>query len=277
MGLRGFANVLAQALAKKQLSLEAARELITGQSWVANFGKQTGPVLAHCRDNGIPQELGVLAGNVHRVFHELHPEFRRLGRWLEFVCTQVSSSPDPARAIERAYLRPDAPDRTKLNLHYEPDLEGRSIRVQVGHWAPTLVWRDIAPRETPFGFRLTSQAGRNKGFRALTPNIVVENCTQSVARNAMCSLMLTLEDSYPYQMCVHDELKLLVPRDEASIRAAKDALLLHGGPGNSLGYGNAFMLDPTEVTVSESWYDGGVKWDAFWSSPLTPEVLKGLP
>lgn len=277
MGMRGFANVLSQALGKGQLKLEALKELIVGQSWTASFGKQTGPLMAHCREIGAPPEIGIVAGNVHKLFHSLHPEFRRLATWLEYVCTQVSSSPNPERAIERAYLLPTAPDRRKLNLIYEPALEGRSIRVQVGEWGPTLVWRDIAPRNTLFGFRLTSQAGRSKGFRSLSPNILAENITQACARNAMCQLMLAIEDQYPYQLCVHDEIKLLVSRDEASIRAARDALIAVGGPGNSLGYGNAFMLDPNEVTVSASWYDGGVDWPSFWANPLTPEVLKGLP
>lgn len=277
MGMRGFSNVLAQALSKGLVKLEDLRGLIAGQSWTASFGQQTGPLMAHVRSIGAPEEIGVVAGNVHKLFHALHPEFRRFATWLELVCTKVSASPNPEAAIEWAYTLPSAPDRAKINLHYEPALEGRSIRVQVGHWGPTMIWRDIAPRSTPYGFRLTSQAGRSKGFRALSPNILVQNVVQSCARNAMTRLMLELEADCPYQLCVHDELKLLVPRDEASIRKAKADLMRLAGPGNALGYGNAFLLDPNEVTVSNSWYDGGVDWPAFWASPLTPEVLKGLP
>jgi hypothetical protein len=102
----------------------------------------------------------------------------------------------------------------------------------------------------------------SKGYRPLTKNVIIENVTQSAARNALCAGQLQLRDEgYHYQLSVHDEVLLVVPRRAEDVRRAREALLRVFGPGNSLGYEWAVVIDPSEINVSQSLYEEETDWN----------------
>lgn len=203
-----------------------------------------------------PWEVGAVAYHTRNKFHEIHPEFARLAKWLMRTVELVSSALDPAAEIARQYTLPGAPDPSRLWLEMDNGLAGKSLRALCGGWSRTVAWRDIGLGETPFGFVLSTVQAGTKPRRKITPNIVIENVVQSCARNAACAAKLELRDrGWPYILSVHDELLLVVPRERTAVLKAHQDLVEVLGPSNQLGYGWAAVVNPDEINCSVSLYE----------------------
>lgn len=213
---------------------------------------------------GAPWQIMAVANNTRERFHSVHPEFRRLAQWMDYSLSMLMRSLDPARTIEEMYALPNAPDRARFDLQWAPDLFGpgtKSARIRCGVWdMPTVTWRDLAMRETTYGGYCLHCMHAAKGMRPLSPNLMLENPTQSAARNGLVKGQLQLKRmGYDYQYSVHDEVLLMIDRTREAVLAARDALLQVYGPGNSLGYGWAIVIDPSEITVTESLHEEPVR------------------
>jgi len=208
---------------------------------------------------GVPDALVTAAFHSHRVFHAIHPEFGNFARWLERAIKSIVAAPESVRervVEEKIWGMRFAPDRDWFDMHLDPGLEGVSLAVTVGPWGRTVVWRDLAVRETPFGWGMTAVQAGNKGYRSLTKNLLIENPTQSLGRNAVAAAKLALEKrGYDYVGDVHDELFLVVDRTREAVLKARQDLIEVGGPGNSLGFKWSFLLDANEFSCTESWYE----------------------
>ncbi len=205
-----------------------------------------------------PWQVALMAYESHTRFHALHPEYGRLARWLVTAVDKLAVTRDPLRALDLLYRLPTAPNRDKLELLVDDTIQGRSVRVRAGNWAaPTVVWRDLAVRQTKYGVGMSSMLAGNKGWRRLSPQVLIENVTQTCARNALVAGQLELETmGYPYQVSIHDEEKLVVHRNAGSILQARKDMLSVFGPGNKLGYDWAVLVNPDEMTVSQTlWED----------------------
>ncbi len=256
MGLQRWINELLLAMAdtRNGLTLEMLTAVCEQNRWyperITRYAKSAQTKLR------APWQVVIIAQETHRIFHEIHPEFSRLAHWLERATHELAQSAFPQRTIDRLYTLPVAPSRQKLDLSVDDSIQGRSVRVRLGHWpTPTILWRDLGTRDTPFGPHLTCALGGNKGWRALTKNILIENVTQSAARCALAEGMLQLKDEYPYQLSVHDEELLVVPRNREAVEKAKSALVRVLGPGNALGYEWAIAIKPSDVSISRTMYE----------------------
>ena len=204
-----------------------------------------------------PLALAIVAHYTREMFHELHPEYMRFARWLETATNRLASAINIEATIDSLYATPNAPDRRKVQLVVDEELQGRSVRVICGGWdVPTVTWRDVATRSTPFGMGMTCVMGGNKGYRHLYPSIYIENVVQSTARIGLCRGMLRMRDlGYPYQLSVHDELMPVVPRKTDQIIRAKENMASVFGEGNDLGFDWAVYIKPGDITVTESLYE----------------------
>jgi hypothetical protein len=216
---------------------------------------------------GCHHALGLVGQYVRDHFHNQHPEFGRLARWLDSSVQRLSVAYDVGAAIESCYLHPCAPPRDLISLTVDRSLAGTSIRCRVGGWPASVVWRDVAIRDTVFGPRCTSIRAGSRPPRAITPNILIENVVQHWARNVLAQGLLHLnkEFGYAHILHVHDEILLVVDANRAAITNAKEALVRTFGPGNPLGWKWAAFINPAEVCVSRSFYeDEGWNSKVFW-------------
>lgn len=223
-----------------------------------------------------PEEFATVAWFMREGFHEVHPEFGRTARWLLDTVARLNRAIDPELALEQEYEKPNAPPRNYLSLEWLGDRYGagtKSVGVRLFGWPqPTVIWRDIGMREALVfgkpGITLTAMHAK-KGYRPLTLNIVIENCGQGGGRNGLVYGHLELAKKFSYQFSVHDELMLVVPKDPVSVLEARTALEGLFGP-NSVRepFGWSVVIDPSEITVTQSLYEGlpgGVaSMDEFW-------------
>ncbi len=304
MGVERFMVELAKSLADKQfkVSLADLEAVCTAQHWtVPNIAWVKGAQ----KKARVPDAIAAVAYHMRELFHKVHPEFLRTAKWLEQTVIALNRSLDPAMTLDTMYDLPSAPRRDRLEVLWAGDEYGpgtKSVRVRCGVWeAPTVTWRDLAMRPFTWNGATTMrlsciQAGK-KPPRPLTLSTVIENVSQSAARNALCRGQLKLQDmGYRYQMSVHDEILIRTPKNADAILKARSDILEVFGPGNKLGWDWSVSLNPDEVTVSRSLYEmemgtlmppTGTKpngdplyppnsawWDAL---PTTPTLLETLP
>jgi hypothetical protein len=273
MGIQRWIHELLLMLADfdvNKVKLEDLRDLCHDNHWSPTTD---GRARAAQTKLGAPWEVATVAYHSRRLFHEIHPEFHSTACWVMDTLKAVSSALDPAAAIEQAYLLPAAPLRDRINLVYDPTLgPGRTVRVCCGGWTPTVTWRDIGVHDTKFGPCFSCLASGDKGYRSLNPSVVIENITQSAARNALVKGKLRLHHmGYDWVMSVHDEAKLWVPRTCDAVLNAADALMQVYGPGNELGWGWAVCSNPKEVTVTESLWEKELD-ETFWHALATGDA-----
>lgn len=257
MGIQTWIATLLLAVADPtfKVSLADLRKVCEDQGWVPPSDRATRAAMAKL---GAPWEVAAVAYHTRTLFNEIHPEFGRVARWLVTsleTMNRCHNQDEASRALDRLYAMPQAPSRELIELFWDDTFEGRTVRARCGKWpCPTVTWRNIDIRSIGDfgGIGLTSMHG-TKGFRALSPSIVIENVVQAAARNALCELQLNLRNrGYPYQLSVHDEALLAVSRDVSTIRQAKADLL---AASTEIGWGWAVYLDPDEVNVSQSMYE----------------------
>lgn len=257
MSFARFVEELLKALADPTFGVTVAdlEAVVVAQGWAAPNTRYFKAAVTKTR---APLAVAIVAYHMRELFHRMHPEFERLARWLESVVATSYSSMDPDAAIERAYRMPQAPDRRLLDITFDRSFGPgvKTLRVRCGPWhQPTVTWRDLQMRETDYGVQLCC-LHQTKGWRPLTKNVAIENITQAAARNAMCEAQLRLrERGYPYQLTVHDELMLIVPRTRDAVLKARADLLDVLGPGNALGWAWTTLVNPEEINVSGTLYE----------------------
>jgi len=219
------------------------------------------------RRTGAPDTIVAVAYHTREQFHRLHPEFSRTASWIEQAVVSAVRGLDGQVALDN-FTEQSAcpPDISHLGLVYDGSKYGpgvKTIRATCGLWPqPTVTWRDLCFKETSLGGYCLHCIHSVKGYRPLTKTVMIENVTQSAARNALCRGQLRLRQlGYIYQLSVHDEIMLVVPKNTAAVLRAKADLLTVFGPGNTLGYDWAVIIDPSEITVSQSLYETPTKWD----------------
>ncbi len=268
MGIHTWMTQLLQLLARRdekgnpEVTIEDLEALAAEKHWsnMSRYAKES------VRKLGCHPIVGIVGEKVHELFHQRHPEFAKFGRWLEAAVSRLSYAHDPAAALGSLYEHPCAPPRDLLDLFVDRGLGGSSVRASTSGYPASVCWRDLAIRETLRGPCLTSVLAGHRAPRAITPNILIENVVQYWARTALVKGQLILEDmGHKVQLSIHDEVFILCRNNVADILAAKRDLLKVFGPGNTLGYGWAIVIDPSAVTVSRSLWDDE-KWckNVFW-------------
>ncbi len=268
MGIRTWMGQLLQVVARGDVSIQDLITLAGERHWSRMRGHTRGAV----RFLGCHDIIGIVGEHVHELFHQRHPEFGKLGRWLEAAVSRLSYAHDPSSALAALYELPGAPDRRLLDLFVDRTLGGSSVRARYPEWPASVCWRDLAVRETLRGPCLTSVLAGHKPPRPFTPNVAIENFVQHFARNALVKGQLELEDmGHEYQISIHDEAFILAEDNAESILKARTDMLKVFGPGNALGYGWAININPDSVTVSRSLWDDE-KWcqKQFW-----PRLMAG--
>lgn len=260
--------MLAQSDPNNGLTLPALEAIANEQGWTLDRWGRAAQSKTHAAD-----ALARVAQGTQAAFHAVHPEFMAFANWLERAVNDASRAMDPPGALALAYRSAGSPrpDRCQLIWENTPDLE-RSVRAQCGVWpSPTVTWRDIGVRPVGFdgGMAMSSRQAGSKGFRVLTRQILVENVTQATARNALVQGKRMLHKlGWEYLLSVHDELLIACPLDRDEILRARSNLLDVFGPGNSLGYGPAVIINPEEINVSRSLYETELGMD-WWKELLT--------
>jgi hypothetical protein len=259
MGLARWCEELMRGIADGMLGVTLAdmESLCQANGWGPPTSRYVKAIQTKLR---APWQIIAVANNTRELFHKIHPEFRLRTMWIDQTVAGLLRTQDADRYLDEAYALPAAPDRTRLGLSWAPDCFGpgtKSVQLTCGVWpTPTVTWRDLRMLETKHGGYCLHCMHASKGMRPLTPNLMSENPTQSAARNALCKGQLELRRmGYQYQYSVHDEVLLMVDRNPTAIHAARDALLRVFGPGNTLGYGWAVVIDPSEITVTESLHE----------------------
>ncbi len=240
--------------AANEVTLDDLDKVCTAQRWTPVADRW---VKACQTKLGCAWQIASVAYHTRNAFHRIHPEFQRLGKWLMYVVTRISSAVDPEYELAECYKLASAPDPTRLLLSIDDSLSGRSLRAQCGPWpAAHVVWRDIGMHETKFGFCLASVQSGDKGYRKLTPNILIENITQHCARNALVKAKLELDKrGWHYLLSVHDEMMIICDQNPKTVLAARRDLLDVMGPNNKLGWDWSVVINPAEVNVSKSLYE----------------------
>jgi hypothetical protein len=284
MGVQTWIFTLMQALADPtmKVSLQDLEKIVADMGWRYPTDKF---VRAAQTKLHAPDAVCVVAYHTRELFHKLHPEFRRLAFWLEQTVARLAACRSKQAAqfvLDNAYRSASAPPIHQLQLHWTAEFEGSTVRVTCGpHWQPTVTWRDLAIRPFPNGGAgLTYMAG-NKGYRPVTKNLLIENVTQAAARNATVQAKRILSREYGYRhiLSVHDELLLAVHRTTQAVCKARHDLLAVMGPQGRLSddWGWSVIINPDEISVSQSLYE--VQQSAEWwaALPITPAQLEALP
>jgi hypothetical protein len=217
-------------------------------------------------DAGCSDIVALTAYHMRLIFHRLHHEYFTVAKWLFETLEGVASALDPEEFIDLQYQLHGAPDRRKIDLQVDKTLESPTIRVTLDGWSmPTVTWRNIGTHEGCNGLAMYVP---NKGARDISPNVLIENVSQSCARNMLNRARLNLEArGWPYVMDVYDELLVLCPKNAADIRRCRDDIL-----ESSRDFGWVFYLNPSEITVTKSLYE-----DEAHTQKLFAAIDQGLP
>ncbi len=281
MGTGTWIATLLKAMAQPDsgLSIADMTALADVQGWQMNRY-----VKAQSTKANSDPAVGRVASGSHAAFHKVHPEFGSFADWLVDSVTEACRSGHPQAALDAMLRDPRAPDPALVRLLWEnaPDMEN-AVRVQIGGWdMPTVTWRDVGVRFVEgqgTGMCLSYRQAGSKGYHSLYRSICVENVVQSWATVALRRAKLALANlGFPACLSVHDEILIPTPCDRDSVLRARDALLTTLGPGNSLGYGWACIINPDEINVSKTLYE--VELGRGWWSALeagSDDGLKSLP
>ncbi len=273
-----LAKLIADPTLKPRVTLQDMDAMCVAMRWGPPSDPYVKAAMAKAR---VPWQVASVAYHTRELFHEIHPEFSRLARWLEFATNQLNQCDNHDQAkhrLDRLYAQHNAPKRELLELFWDDSFEGKTVRVRCGLWpAPTVTWRDLGVRVFDSGRCCMAFMNGKKGYWPLSPNLLIENVCQGAARNALCTGVLTLRDmGYPYNLHVHDEDMLIVPSTPADVLAAKADLLSVFGPNAMPGWDWSVVINPSEVNVSQSLYETDCGADWWTALPDHPELLKNL-
>ncbi len=228
---------------------------------------------------GCHWSIAVAANESREAFHALHPEFGMTADWLQRAVELLAASKDPERIIDRIYEMSGAPSRDMIDLSIDKELEFPTVRARLlNHSMPTVTWRHLSCSHP--GIDGLGAVTANKGPRNVHRALLIENVTQSAARNMLVRAKLELDRrGWGLVDSVHDEILLLVRRDRDAILKARADLLEVMSPKGPLGFGWAFYAKPSEVTVTRTMYEdpdtSAIAWkkleanDPTWKEHLT--------
>jgi hypothetical protein len=231
---------------------------------------------AQTRTNS-PWEIAAVAVATREAFHLAHHEFFTTALWLERTVAKIAGAVDPEQIIDACYELDGAPNRDLIDLSVDTDLEYPSVRVRLLNWSmPTVTWRHLSVSHP--GVDGLGAVTANKGPRRVYQSIFIENVTQSGARNPMVKAKHELvKRGWPVIMSVHDELKLIVPRERNAVLKARDDLANVMGP--ALGYKWAFYAKKADISISRSMYededDSKLRWPKIEAGD--PDMFLHLP
>jgi len=263
------------------VSIEDLTKVCADQGWRKSRDSW---VNRHAKKIYAPWQVATVAEHTRKLFHQIHPEFQKFADWLLKAVEIASRSLKPEIALEEHYKRRGAPDPSKILVEFDDSRPGeRGLKVTCGYWTNTIFWRDLAVRRIKqygeWTMALTMMREGNRRYRAVTKNIVIENVIQSLARNALCEIMLQLKSKgHTHILSVHDELLIAVDRNPSAVLKARKDLLDIVGPGSGgAGYDWAVVIDPTEIECSQSWW-AEAQPESWWNSLQSkPELLESLP
>jgi hypothetical protein len=198
--------------------------------------------------------IAVAASESRSAFHKIHPEMFRMGDWLTDAVTLLSAHPDPDAMIDLLYQRGDAPDRAKLELSIDRELEFPTVRVRLfGHSIPTVTWRHLSVSHP--GIKGLGAVTANKGPRNVHRSLFMENVTQSAARIGLLRCENELAKRGWLTDSVYDEILVICPRERDAVLRAREDLKEVMGPNGPHGMGWAFYAKPSEITVTRTRYE----------------------
>lgn len=209
---------------------------------------------------GLDDAVIAVAHYTHELFNQVHPEFAEKAHWLIDLFDLVCRSSDTQKAIDVMYQDKRAPRKIRLGIVPDPGMCGKSLAVCCGPWWPTLRWSDIGVRQTKYNDVALSIITQ-RGYWPVTENLVIENVTQAMGRNAMSLGLGKVHYDYgwPYVLDVHDEGLIAVPTDleMGALDAARASLDETFTPGGfvSQKYDWACVMDPKKITVSRTLWD----------------------
>ena len=263
-------------------ALAIARMLATAAAEAVASGKPAKITLddlrAMCKSNGwrMPQtqyyrtmktQLGLddavitVAHHTHALFNHVHPEFQEKASWLMELFDLVSRSNDPMKAVEAMYRLKHAPARHKVGIVVDPGMVGKSLAVCCGPWWPTLRWSDIGVRQTKYNDVALSIITQ-RGYWPVTENLLIENITQAMGRNAMSLGLgkLHYEHGWDHVMDVHDEGLAAVRLDAdvlTNVARARADMTEIFKPGGFVAqkFDWACVMDPKKITISRTLWD----------------------
>lgn len=259
-----LARMLANALAESvrdgkppKITIDDMRQMCRTNNW---HMPQTQYYRRMKTELGLDDAVIAVAHYTHELFNQIHPEFGEKAAWLMDLFDLVCRSSDPEKAIECMYKDKRAPLRRKLGIVFDPGMCGKSLAVCCGPWWPTLRWSDIGVRQTKYNDVALSIITQ-RGYWPVTQNLVIENVTQAMGRNAM-SLGLGrvhYEGGWPYVLDVHDEGLIAVPTDLdiAALDTAREWLDETFKPNGFVAqkFDWACVMDPKKITVSKTLWD----------------------
>jgi hypothetical protein len=264
-----LARLLASAAAQSKstgkpptLTIDDFVTIVKAQRW----GVPSTPYFARIRKElNLPEPVLAVAHHTHGLFHEIHPEIRRTADWFEMVLRAIAGASDPARVL--AHHLSDRRRPPMVGFHLDRTELGLTLKLTCGPWPEhTLVWRDIGVRADAFGQIGLCSVTSKRGYRQLTPNIIVENITQAMGRNAVATGLNSLEDQgYDQILNVHDEVLIPVAPTVAEVLRARDAMARTFAPGGIVAqqFGWAAVMAPKELNVSRSLYES--EYPDLWS------------
>jgi hypothetical protein len=262
MGLRRAMEEMNKAISDpgNKVSLDDIEKLCRERGW--------GPLSSRYAKGaqskvGCHWAIATSAYKSREAFHRIHHEFFALADWLQYTVTKAAGASEPQRAIDYCYQLAGAPDRNLLDLTIDSHLEHPTVRVTcLGHSMPTVTWRHLSCSH--IGVDGLAAVTASKGPRNVHRALLIENVTQSSARNALVRAKLELNRrGWQYLDSVHDELRIVCARDRDTVLRARRDLLDVMGVSSPLGW--AFYAKPSECTVTKTEYEDEKQAHQAWA------------
>lgn len=251
MGLARFVEVLNAAVCDpvNKVTVDDIRKVCAERGWKP---PSKGFVKAAQTRVGCEWPIVTAAYEAREAFHRIHHEFFSLANWLQFTVEKCAGSSDPQRAMDYCYGLSGAPDRNLIALSVDRELEFPTVRATVlGHSMPTVTWRHLSVSHP--GVDGLGAVTATKGPRRVHRSLLIENVTQSAARNALVWAKRELaRRGWTHLDSVHDELRIICARERRTVLQARADLLdvMSNSP-----WGWAFYAKPSEVTVTRTEYE----------------------
>jgi hypothetical protein len=263
-GLAKWLDQIIGALAGGKVTLDDLRDIAQRNKWSRPNSEWCDRAVVATQ---APDEVAAVGFHTYNLFHEVHSELRQFGKWAVETLEAYAASLDGAACIADRMTYPGAPDPKWCE--FLPDhlkANEKSVTVRCGLWAPTVCWRGLKVRKVKRYDRIEpcmSMLHEKRGFRAISPQVLIENVSQSLSRNQISELKLRMWKNHGFDTSwdIYDQALFHTPE----LRRCYEALMREAGPGglgNGCGYGNYFVLHPNEVEYHDTML--GEAHDAAW-------------
>jgi hypothetical protein len=207
---------------------------------------------------GCAWQIATVAFESRDAFHKVHYEFFKLADWLQYTVEQAAGGTDPERALDYCYRLPGAPSRDLLALSIDSTLEFPTVRVRcLGHSQPTVTWRHLSV--THPGVDGLGAVTATKGPRRVHRSLLIENVTQSAARNRLVGAKCALAaKGWRYLDSVHDALRIICPREPGAVLRARADLI-------SVMSDWDFYARPGDITITRTEFEDEKESQIAWA------------